>query len=129
MIRAVAILFLLLQSHDPAMAQDGAQVLALVGRWSATTTHSTGARLAATMTLTQSMRFTGSISVDDKPYWDFSGAWSLSGSALTFRYETSTHPQIPPGTVDTDDVVSVDGSTLVLVSRLSGRRQEYLRVR
>jgi hypothetical protein len=69
------------------------------------------------------------VTVDDKPFWQYSGTWSVAGRTLTWRYEASTLAQAPAGTIDTDEIVSVDRSKLVLLSKLSGKQNEFLRAK
>ena len=113
----------------PASAQTDIAPIALVGKWTSSSVLPGGARAVATVVLQQSMKFSGSVTVDGKPFWDYSGTWSLAGKTLTWRYETSSRLQPGPGFVDTDDVVSVDATTLVLHSRLSGKQDTYTRAR
>jgi hypothetical protein len=113
----------------PAFAQSDVQPISLVGTWSATAKHPSGAAVVATVVFTQNQKFTGSVTVDDKPFWQYSGTWSVIGRTLTWRYEASTLAQAPAGTVDTDEVIVVDKSKLVLLSKLSGKQNEYLRAK
>ena len=127
--RILATLLSLAASSLPATAQSDFQPISLVGTWSATSKHPSGAAVVATVVLAQNQKFTGSVTVDDKPFWQYSGTWSVVGRTLTWRYEASTLAQAPAGTVDTDEVISVDKSKLVLLSKLSGKKNEFLRVR
>ena len=75
------------------------------------------------------MRFSGSATVDGKPFMAYSGTWSVSGKTLTWRYESNTGPVPVPGTTDEDEIVSVSADKLVLRSKLSNKQQEFLRQR
>ena len=85
--------------------------------------------ITANVVIQQSMKFTGSVTIDGKPFWDYSGSWSLAGSTLTWKYETSSRDQPAAGTVDTDEVISVNRDRLVLLSKLSGQQREFLRTK
>ena len=78
---------------------------------------------------TQNMHFFASSNVDGKTFLDFDGTWSVSGNTLAWRYKTSSGSTPVPGTTDTDEIVSVDAVKLVLRSSLSGKQQEYVRMR
>ena len=78
---------------------------------------------------TQNMHFFASSTVDGKTFRDFEGTWSVSGNTLAWRYKTSSESTPVPETTDTDEIVSIDASKLVLRSSLSGKQQEYIRMR
>ena len=78
---------------------------------------------------TQNMHFFASSAVDGKTFRDFEGTWSVSGNTLAWRYRTSSGLTPVPGTTDTDEIVSIDATKLVLRSSLSGKQQEYIRAR
>ncbi len=78
---------------------------------------------------TQNMHFFASSTVDGKTFLDFDGTWSVSGNTLAWRYRTSSGSTPVPETTDTDEIVSIDASKLVLRSSLSGKQQEYIRAR
>ena len=101
----------------------------LVGNWTNSIRHpSSGAMHVATVAMQPVMKFAGNVVVDGKGIWENAGSWEIAGHRLTWRYEKSTIAQIPPGSVDTDDIVSVDASTMVLRSHLSGRQNTYTRI-
>ena len=125
----LAVLCFLAPGFLPVFAQSDVQPIALVGTWSAASKHPSGAAVVATVVFAQSQKFTGSMTVDGKPFWQYSGTWSVTGRTLTWRYEASTLAQAPAGTVDTDEIVSVDRSKLVLLSKLSGKQNEFLRTK
>jgi hypothetical protein len=79
------------------------------------------------MTLTQSMKFSGSITLEGKPFMDYSGTWELEGTKLTWHYEVSARPL--PAIADVDDIVRVDPKQLILVSRLTGLRHVFTRTK
>ena len=112
-----------------AVAQNQISPMSLVGRWSASADHPGGATTVTHVVFTQNMHFFGSSTVDGKTFLDFDGTWSVSGNTLAWHYETSSGLTPAPGTTDTDEIVSVDASRLVLRSSLSGKQREYIRTR
>ena len=116
-------------SFGPASAQADVSPASLVGTWAASSKHPSGATVVATVVLQQCKKFTGTVTVDGKPFWEYSVSWALAGRTLTWRYEASSRPQPGPGYVDTDDVVLADASALVLHSKLSGKQHTYARAR
>lgn len=101
--------------------------LALVGTWTASDTKPSVGVFTTTMTLTQSMRFSGSVALEGTPFMDYSGTWELDGARLTWHYEGSSRPL--PVKTDIDDIVRVDPEQLVLVSRLSGLQHVFTRTK
>jgi len=112
-----------------AFAQGQISPMSLVGRWSVSANHPSGATLVTHVVLTQNLRFFGSSTADGKTFHDFAGTWSVSGNTLVWRYEASSALFPAPGTTDTDEIVSVDATRLVLRSNLSGKQNEYIRAR
>ena len=98
-----------------AIAQSQISPMSLVGRWSASTNHPSGATMVTHVVFTQNMHFFGSSTVD--------------GNTLARHYETSSELTPAPGTTGTDEIISVDASKLVLRSSPSGKQYEYLRAR
>jgi hypothetical protein len=101
--------------------------LALVGSWVAIDTKPNVGDFTTNMTLTQNSQFSGTVTFQGRVIMQYSGRWELQGSKITWRYETVT-PKLPPELmVDTDNILSVDSTTLVLVSQLTGLRHEFSR--
>jgi len=114
---------------NAAVAQTQISPMALVGRWSASATNPSGVTMVTDVVFTQNMHFFASSTVDGKTFLDFGGTWSVSGNTLAWRYMTSSGSAPAPGTTDTDEIISVDASKLVLRSSLSGKQHEYIRMR
>ena len=103
--------------------------LALVGTWTASDTKPNLGVFITNVTLTQSMKFSGSVSRDGKSVWNYSGTWELDGTRLTWHYENSSRPLSDLAKNDIDDIALVDGKQLVLVSRLSGLQHVFSRAK
>jgi hypothetical protein len=109
-------------------AQGAVSPLALVGQWTTTEMHASGAMLSATVRLLQTMEFRGSASVNGKVTLQYAGTWALEGQTLRWLYTESSAPIPAIGQVDVDELVSVDQNRLVLRSTLSGKQQTFIRV-
>ena len=126
--RIFALFFLLVATAlSPASAQTGLTAQALVGTWTASAQHPSGGTIAANVALKADKQFVGTVTTDGKLVWEYAGTWSLSGRELKWVYEKSSRAQPAPGFTDIDEVVSVNATTLVLSSRLSGRATTYTR--
>lgn len=127
--RPLISLLVFLCSAGTALAQADISPLSLVGKWTTEAKHPSGATIASSVVFTQNMRFSASSTVDGKPFVQLGGTWSVAGNLLTWRYETSSAMTPATGTTDTDEIVSVEASRLILRSKLSGKQHEYVRLR
>lgn len=105
----------------------GISPLALVGKWHVSEKTANGKVMSTELTLTQNMKFSGSAAVEGDRFWDYAGTWQVDGRSITWQYESSSRPLPDAMKTDIDEIVSVDAQSLVLVSRASGKRHEYLR--
>jgi hypothetical protein len=113
-----------------ASAQTGeVNAFSLVGKWSVSANTSDGATMTTELTLTPDMKFSGLSGVAGRPFWTFSGTWRVEGDEVLWRYENSSRPLPESAKVDADRIVSVDAATLVLISKLNGKRYAYSRVK
>ena len=112
----------------PLHAQQKVRPASILGTWRVTSQHPSGTLIKATVRFTQDKKFTSSTTANDKPLMNASGTWELEGGKLQWTYESSSHPAIAPGYVDTDDVLGLTGTELRLKSRLSGKVQDWQKV-
>lgn len=101
----------------------------LVGKWTRAAKRTDGSTIIVHVVLGQNMQFSGTTELNGKLYRTYSGTWSISGKYLVWRYDFSSRPL--PEKFDADEIVSIDESKLVLLSksRANGRNHEYLRER
>ena len=116
--------------NQPCRAQTNTiSPIALVGKWSGSEKMPDGNTVVVQLMLTQSQKFTGSSAVNGRIFWTYSGTWEVSGNQLTWHYEISS-PALPEaGKTDIDDIVALDAEKLVLLSKLTGKQNTFLRVR
>lgn len=120
--------YILCASYLGAQAGDFT-AFSLVGKWSVSAPMPNGGTLTTELMLTPNMKFSGSSSVDGRSFWTFSGTWEVKGDEVTWHYENSSRPLPESAKDDVDRIVSVDGATLVLISKLSGKRHIYSRAK
>jgi len=124
----LVLLFCLTFGTPPSHAQSATDAaIAMVGKWSATDTMSSGAGLAMDLAMTQSMKFSGSAKMHGKEFWTFSGTWEIQGNEITWHYDKSSRALADAAKNDTDEIISVDTEKMVLQSKLTGQRRTYLR--
>lgn len=110
-------------------AQQEVAPIAIVGNWTTTVQHPSGATITTVVQFAQSMQFKSSSTVNGAAFIEASGTWKLSDKILEWRYEQSSHPAIQKGFVDSDVIESVSSNEMSLVSKLSGKKQRYQRVK
>ena len=124
----LALLAILLPLRFAVAADEGPSTPQLVGTWSGADQLPNGSKTSARMILDPSMKFSGSVAVNGSVVWEYSGSWSLTGNTLTWNYEKSSRALPEDAKVDVDQVVSVDATRLVLLSKQSGKQHELQRI-
>ncbi len=113
----------------PAYAQQEVKPLSILGTWRITAQHPSGVAITSTVRFTQNMKFASSTTANDKPLMDATGTWGIEGNLLQWKYEYSSHPAIAPGFLDTDEILNVTENEIRLKSKMSGKVQDWQRVR
>jgi hypothetical protein len=101
----------------------------LVGKWTVSAPTPNGQTMTTELTLMPNMNFSGSSSVEGRSFWTFSGTWEVKGDEVIWHYENSSLLLPESAKVDADRIVSVDGETLVLISKLNGKQYAYSRAK
>lgn len=143
----LAWMMLLLQS---AHAQEASiSAVELAGTWSVLEMLPDGALMTVELSLMHNRTFSGigtlvDESVDAKPidrqskdgepthgvpFWTCSGSWQVKGKQVVWNYVNSSRPLSDSAKADTDDIISLEASRLVLVSRSTGKRREFSRLK
>jgi hypothetical protein len=120
--------YILCASYLGAQAGDFT-AFSLVGKWALSAPMANGGTLTTELMLMPNMKFSGLSSVDGRSFWTFSGTWEVKGDEVTWHYENSSRPLPESAKDDVDRIVSVDGATLVLISKLSGKQHTYSRAK
>jgi hypothetical protein len=101
----------------------------LVGKWSVSAPTANGGTMTTELVLMPNTKFSGSSSVEGRTFWTFSGTWEVKGDEVAWHYENSSRPLPESAKDDVDRIISVDGATLVLISKLSGKQHIYSRAK
>lgn len=99
----------------------------LIGKWAISETTAAGDAGTATFELRPDATFSGTAELNRAAFWTYSGTWTLKGNRLYWTYTTSSIPLSEEDRSDSDELVSVDGRTLVLISRKNGRKSIFVR--
>lgn len=121
--------YLLFLMIGTALAGGGISQKILLGKWSGSGTNSRGDVLTTSFELKADATFEGTAEMNHKPFWSYSGTWSLTGNQLVWTYTKSSVPLPESIRVDTDEIVLVDKNHLTLLSKLSGERRDISRIR
>jgi hypothetical protein len=101
----------------------------LVGKWAVSAPAPNGQTMTTELTVMPNMNFSGSSSVEGRSFWTFSGTWEVKGDEVVWHYENSSLPLPESAKADADQIVSVDGETLVLISKVNGKQYAYSRAK
>lgn len=99
------------------------------GKWRGTDTLPNGAKLETNDSLNSDGSFTGTGTVDAKPFWSYSGTWHLAGSKITMTFLNSSLPLPDAAKVNISEVLSVSENELVLKSEGDGKKVVLQRIR
>jgi hypothetical protein len=126
-IRLIYTICILLLSVTVAAASDTSSKDLLLGKWSGSATNARGDIATTTFEIKSDATFSGEADMNHKPFMIYSGTWTFNGKDLVWSYTKSSIPLPDAAKIDTDEVVSVDASTLVLSSKLSGQQRVFRR--
>ena len=121
--------FLLFLMIGAALAGDGISQNMLLGKWSGSGTNSRGDVATTRFELKADATFEGAAEINGKLFMTYSGTWAVTGDHLVWTYIKSSIPLPESARVDTDEIVFVDKDHLRLLSKLSGQRREFVRIR
>lgn len=99
------------------------------GQWLTTGELPNGAKLETKDSLNSDGSFTGTGTVDAKPFWSYSGTWHLSGSKMTMTFLNSSLPLPEAAKVSVNEILSVSESELVLKSEEDGKQLTLHRIK
>lgn len=106
---------------DEAMKQQ------LIGTWSGSATNARGDIAKTTFELKSDDSFTGLVEMNQKPMMSYSGKWGTEGNKLVWNYLQSSMPLPESAKTDEDKIASVDATSLVLISEMSGQKRSFTR--
>lgn len=99
----------------------------LIGKWSGSASNARGDIAKTTFELKPDDSFNGLMEMNQKPLMSYSGRWTIEGNHLVWNYLQSSIPLPEAAKVDKDEIISVDASSLVLISKMSGQKRVFAR--
>lgn len=84
----------------------------LVGRWHAAEQHPERGDIDTAFIINADATFSGSLSINSEPVWQYSGTWGLAGNRITWKYLKSNLVLLEVDKAETDEILSVTDETL-----------------
>lgn len=100
---------------------------AIVGEWHATETHPDRGDIDTVFVINADATFSGSLSVNSEPVWQYSGVWKLQGNRVTWEYHKSSLILLQEDKAETDEILSVTDTALTYRSVRRGTENTLYR--
>ena len=101
----------------------------LVGEWHATENHPERGKIDTVFVINADATFSGSLSINSQPAWQYSGEWKLEGNRITWEYLKSSLVLLQEDKAETDEILSVTDTDLTYRSVRRGTENTLYRVR
>lgn len=103
--------------------------IAFVGRWTSSAKHPTAGDMRITVSIAQTLRFSGTATVNGQPFWEYAGTVQIDARTLVWRYESTSIALPEAARTDIDDIVSIGPEQIELRSRRTGALRTLQRLR
>ena len=125
------ILALLLYTACTGTYADSATISpeAIVGEWHAAENHPKRGNIDTRFVINTDETFSGSMTINNVPAWQYSGTWTLEGNRITWVYVESNIILLQEDMADTDEILSVTDESLTYRSLRRGEESTLLRVK
>ena len=101
----------------------------IVGEWQATEDHPERGIIDTVFMINADATFSGSLSINNEPVWNYSGTWKLEGNRITWEYLKSNLVLLQEDKAETDEILSVTDETLTYRSVRRGTANTLHRIR
>jgi len=101
----------------------------IVGEWHATEAHPERGSIDTVFVINADASFSGSLSINSQPAWQYSGVWKLEGNRITWKYLKSNLVLLQEDKAETDEILSVTDTTLTYRSIRRGTENTLYRVK
>ena len=99
----------------------------IVGEWHATESHPQRGDIETVFVINADTTFSGSLSINSQPAWQYSGVWKLEGNRITWEYLKSTLVLLQEDKAETDEILSVTDTMLTYRSVRRGTENTLYR--
>jgi len=95
------------------------------GLWTSSSRSPGGQEILMSVEFKADNSFSGQARVGDTVFFSYRGTWSLEDDRFVWNYLEST-PELPPASrIVTDQVVLLNGATMILLSKQSGNQRTF----
>ena len=101
----------------------------IFGEWHATENHPQRGDIETVFVINADATFSGSLSINSQPAWQYSGVWKLEGNRITWEYLKSNLVLLQEDKAETDEILSVTDTTLTYRSVRRGTENTLYRVK
>ena len=101
----------------------------ITGKWYATEHHPQQGSIETNFTINANETFSGSMTINNVPAWQYAGTWSLKGNQITWVYVESNIILLQEDKADTDVIISVTDESLTYRSLRRGKESTLQRVK
>lgn len=108
---------------DPASINPGE----IVGNWHATEHHPDQGNIETIFIINADNTFSGSMTINNIPAWQYAGTWTLKGNQITWVYLESNIILLQEDKQDTDVILSVSDESLTYRSLRRGKESTLQR--
>jgi hypothetical protein len=102
---------------------------AIVGEWQASEHHPEQGNIDTRFLINADKTFSGSMTINDAPVWQYSGTWELEGNRVTWVYLESSTILLQEDMADTDVILSVTENAMTYRSVRRGKERTLQRVK
>lgn len=100
----------------------------LVGKWHATEFNLDRGNIDTTFTINADNTFSGTMTINSVPAWQYAGTWTLKGNQVTWVYLESNIILLQEDKEDTDVILSVNDESLTYRSLRRGKESTLQRL-
>ena len=124
-------LALFLYTACPGSYADSATIspAAIIGEWHTTENHPEKGNIDTRFVINADETFSGSMTINNVPAWQYSGTWTLEGNRITWVYVESNIILLQEDMADIDEIISVTDESLTYRSLRSGVENTLQRVK
>ena len=99
----------------------------IVGNWHATEHHPDQGNIQTIFIINADNTFSGSMTINNIPAWQYAGTWILKGNQITWAYLESNITLLQEDKQDTDVILSVSDESLTYRSLRRGKESTLQR--
>jgi len=108
---------------------EGISAETIVGEWHASEDHPDRGKIDTVFVINADTTFSGSLSINSEPVWQYSGIWKLEGNRITWEYRKSSLVLLQEDKAETDEILSVTDTDLTYRSVRRGTENILHRTR